>query len=125
MKARARVSVPPKGTIAGLSKVTGSDWHQDMLGNGVTFTDADRVVDPKPFVQLMLYVVVAPGVTEYAPDAPNDTKPVPVQAIALLDDHESFDKPPVGMLEGLALNESVGAAAAATARPLWVFAPSW
>ena len=54
MKTRARVSVPPNGTIAGLSKVTGSDWLQDMLGNGFTFRDVERVVDPKPFVQAML-----------------------------------------------------------------------
>ena len=72
-----------------------------MLGNGFTFRDVDRVVDPKPFVQLMLYVVVALGVTEYDPDAPNDAKPEPVQAVALLDDHESVDSPPGAMLEGL------------------------
>ena len=46
--------MPPNGTIAGLSKVTGSDWLQDMLGNGFTFKDVERVVDPPLPVQVML-----------------------------------------------------------------------
>jgi hypothetical protein len=103
--------------------VIGSDCVQDMPGNGLTFTDADRLVDPETFVQLIAYVVVSPGVTEYCPDAPNDAKPVPVQAIALFDDHESVETAPGVMLAGLALNERVGAVDDAASRLLWVVHP--
>ena len=41
MKTRARVSVPPNGTIAGSLKVTGSDCFQEKPGTGFTITGAD------------------------------------------------------------------------------------
>jgi hypothetical protein len=96
-----------------------------MLGNGFTFRDVDRVVDPKPFVQVMPYVVVSLGETEADPDPTTGVKPDPVQASALLDDHESVDEAPGATRAGLPLNESVGAVDDASARPLGVFAPTW
>jgi hypothetical protein len=36
-------------------------------------------------------------------------KPVPLQAVELVDDHESVDEPPEAMLVGFAPNTSVGA----------------
>jgi hypothetical protein len=96
-----------------------------VVGNGFTFRDVDRVVDPKPFVQLMPYVVVSLGETEADPDPSSGRKPDPVQASPLLDDHESVDEAPSVMLAGPALNESVGAVDDASARPLWVFALAW
>jgi len=88
-----------------------------MPGNGFTSRDADRVVDPRTLVQVMLYVVVTLGETETDPDVPNGKKPVPVQASALLDDHESVDEAPGAMLAGFALNESIGAVDDAASRP--------
>ena len=46
MNSSARVSVPPRGTIAGLLKVTGSDRFQVKLGAGFTITGVVRVADP-------------------------------------------------------------------------------
>jgi hypothetical protein len=58
MKTRARVSVPPKGTIPGAWKTTGSDCVQEKTGAGLTITGNDRVVDPPLPVQVMRYVVL-------------------------------------------------------------------
>ena len=43
----------------------------------------------------------------------------PLQAVALVDDHESVDEAPGAMPAGFALNERVGAVGDAAARPLW------
>jgi hypothetical protein len=119
MKSRARVSVPPNGTIAGLSKVTGSDWVQERVGKGLTTTGVVRVVDPPLPVHVILYVVLTLGETETDPEAPDAVKPTPLQAVALLDDHESVDEAPGAMPTGFVLNERVGAVGDAASRPLW------
>ena len=75
MKTRARVSVPPNGTIAELSKVTGSDCFQEKPGNRFTTTAADCVVDPPLPVQVMPYVVLTVGETETDPETPDEVKP--------------------------------------------------
>ena len=109
MKTRARVSVPPNGTIAGSLKVTGSDCVQVKPGAGFTITGVVRVVDPPLPVQVMLYVVLTVGETGRDPETPDGEKPVPLQEVALVDDHDSVDEAPGAMPPGLALNESVGA----------------
>ena len=116
MKTRARVSVPPNGTIAGLLKVTGSDCFQEKPGAGFTITGSDRVVDPPLPVQVMLYVVLTVGETEADPETPNGEKPTPLQEVALVDDHVSVDEPPGAMYGGFALSKSVGAVGDTPAR---------
>jgi hypothetical protein len=64
----------------------------------------------------MLYVVVAVGETETDPEAPDGENPVPLQEVALVDDHDSVDQAPGATPLGLALNESVGAVGDASAR---------
>jgi hypothetical protein len=66
----------------------------------------------------MLYVVLTVGETETDPETPVGEKPVPLQAVALVDDHESVDEAPGAMLVGFAPNESVGAVGDAAARPM-------
>jgi hypothetical protein len=100
MKTRARVSVPPNGTIAGSLKVTGSDCCQVKPGTGFTTTGVDRVVDPPLPVQVMLYVVVTVGETERDPETPDGEKPAPLQEVALVDDHVSVDEAPAATYEG-------------------------
>jgi hypothetical protein len=78
MKTRARVSVPPNGTIPEAWKVTGSDFVQEKSGAGFTITDVRRVVDPPLPVQVMLYVVLAAGETSRDPETPDGEKPVPL-----------------------------------------------
>jgi hypothetical protein len=119
MNTSARVSVPPNATIAGLSNVTGSDWVQEKVGDGLTTTAADRVVDPPVPVQAMLYVVLTVGETETDPETPVGEKPVPLQAVALVDDHESVEEAPEAMRSGLVPNESIGVVGDAAARALW------
>jgi hypothetical protein len=114
MKTRARVSVPPNGTIAGLSKVTGSDWLQLKVGNGFATTAADSVVDPPLPVQVTLYVVLTAGETETKPETPVGEKPVPLQAVALVEDHESVEEAPEAINRGFAPNTSVVGDTAAT-----------
>jgi hypothetical protein len=109
MKTRARVSVPPNGTIPEAWKVTGSDRFQAKSGAGFTTTAADRVADPPPPVQVMLYVVLTVGETEADPETRDGEKPTPLHDVALVDDHVSVDEAPGATPEGLALNESVGA----------------
>jgi hypothetical protein len=92
-----------------LLKATGSDSRHEKLGNGLTTTAADRVVDPPLPVQVMLYVVLTVGATERDPEAADGEKPVPRQEVALVDDHESLDDAPGAMPSGLALKMSVGA----------------
>ena len=99
--------------------MTGSDWLQEKPGIGFTTTAADRVVDPPPPVQVMAYVVLTVGETETDPETPVAEKAVPVQAVALVDDHDSVDEAPEAMLAGSAPNESIGAVGEAAARPLW------
>ena len=117
MKTRARVSVPPNGTIPGLLKVTGSDCFQEKPGTGFTITGVVRVVDPPLPVQVMLYVVLTVGETRRDPEARSGSKWTPLQEVALVEDHESFDEAPGAMPPGLALNASVGAVGDAAARP--------
>src|SRR5271166_6281818 len=117
MKTKARVSVPPNGTIAALLKVTGSDCFQEKPGAGFTITGNDRVVDPPLPVQVMLYVVLTVGETKRDPEAPDGEKPTPLQEVALVDDHVSVDEAPGGMLAGFALNETGGAVGDTAARP--------
>ena len=97
--------------------VTGSDCAQVTFGGGFTFTDVLRVVDPPLPVQVMLYVVLAVGETRRDPETPDGEKPVPLQEVALVDDHDSVDEAPGAMPPGLAWNESVGAFGDAAARP--------
>ena len=65
----------------------------------------------------MPYVVLAVGETETDPDTPGGEKPVPLQVVALVDDHDSVDEAPDAMDPGLAPNVSVGAFGDAAARP--------
>ena len=50
---------------------------------------------------------------------PVGEKPVPLQEVALVDDHESVDEAPEATLAGLAPSESIGAVGDRGARPLW------
>jgi hypothetical protein len=97
MKTRARVSVPPNGTIPEAPKVTGSDCRQEKAGGELTSTGVVRVVDPPLPVQVMLYVVLFVGETEREPEALDGEKPVPRQEVALVDDHDSVDDPPLAI----------------------------
>ena len=65
-----------------------------------------------------MYVVLAVGETETDPETPVGEKPVPLQAVALVDDHESVDEAPEAMDPGLAPIISVGAVGDTAARPL-------
>src|SRR5271165_3454666 len=105
MKTKARVSVPPNGTIPEAWKVTGSDFVQEKPGAGFTITAVLRVVDPPLPVQVMLYVVLAIGETRRDPETPDGEKPVPLQEVAFVEDHDSVDQAPGAMPIGLALNE--------------------
>jgi hypothetical protein len=118
MKTRARVSVPPNGTIPEALKVTGSDCRQEKAGGGFTITGVVPVVDPPLPVQVMLYVVLVVGETEREPEAPEGKKPAPLHEVALVDAHESLEEAPGVMDAGFALNMSVGALADAGARAL-------
>ena len=75
---------------------------------GSTTTAADRVVDPPLPMQVMLYVVLTVGEINGSRDA-RGREAVRLQAVGLVDDHESVDAPPEAMLVGFALNTSVGA----------------
>ena len=97
--------------------VTGSDFVQEKSGAGFTITDVRRVVDPPLPVQVMLYVVLAAGETSRDPETPDGEKPVPLQEVALVEDHDSVDEAPEAMAPGLAWNERVGAPGDAAARP--------
>lgn len=55
--------------------------------------------------------------TRRDPETPDGEKPVPLQEVALVDDHESVDEDQGGMLAGFALNETVGAFGDTSARP--------
>jgi hypothetical protein len=57
----------------------------------------------------MLYVVVTVGETETDPETPLGEKPVPLQVLALVDDHKSAAEAREAMLAGFAPNVSVGA----------------
>jgi hypothetical protein len=66
----------------------------------------------------MVYVVFTVGETRRDPEAPDGEKPVPLQEVALVDDHVSVDEAPAATLGGFALNESVGAFGVADASVL-------
>jgi hypothetical protein len=83
----------------------------------LTITGAVRVVDPPLPVQVRLYVVLIVGETARDPATPDGEKPVPLQEVALVDDHDSVDDEPAAMPQGLAPNESVGAFGDAGATP--------
>jgi hypothetical protein len=68
--------------------------------------------------------VLTVGETERDPETPDGEKPTPLQDVALVDDHDSFDEAPRVMPVGLAPNMTVGAAGDAAARPLQV-GPPW
>jgi hypothetical protein len=74
-------------------------------------------------VQVTLYVVLTVGETETDPETPVREKPVPLQPVALVDDHESVDEAPEAMLVGFAPNMSVGAVGDTAARLLWIIHP--
>ena len=93
------------------------------LGAGFTVTGIVRVVDPPLPAQVMLYVVVTAGETAKDPETSDGEKPVPLQEVALVDDHDIIDEAPLAMPPGLALNESVGAVGDASARLLRVAQP--
>jgi hypothetical protein len=116
MNTSARVSVPPNGTIPEALKATGSDCRQEKLGNGFTITAVDAVVDPPPPVQVTMYVVLTVGETERDPEGPDGEKPVPLQEVALVDDHDSVDDAPAAAAPGLALKTTVGAVGDTAAR---------
>jgi hypothetical protein len=117
MKTRARVSVPPNGTIAGALKVTGSDFIQENSGGGLTITGVVRVMDPPLPVQVIRYMVLTLGETERDPETPDGEKPVPLQDVALVDDQESVEDASGAMYAGFALNASVGASVDRGAMP--------
>ena len=71
----------------------------------------------------MVYVLLAVGETETDPETPLGEKPVPLQAVALVDDHKSVDEAPEAMLGGFAPNVSVGAVGDTAARPVWMVHP--
>jgi hypothetical protein len=79
------------------------------VGSGFTITAADSAVDPPLPVQVTLYVVLTVGETKADPAAPEGEKPVPLQEVALVDDHVSVDEAPGATLGGYALNVRVGA----------------
>ena len=54
-------------------------------------------------------MVLTVGETETDPETPDGEKPVPLQAVALVDDHESVDEAPEATLDGLEPKMSVGA----------------
>jgi hypothetical protein len=93
------------------------------VGVGFTITVADRVVDPPLPVQVTAYVVVAAGETETDPETLVGEKPVPLQAVASVDDHDSVDEAPETMDPGLAPIISVGAVGDTAARPVWTVHP--
>jgi hypothetical protein len=94
MKAKLRISVPVNCVGVWLLNVTGSDFAQVTFGGGFTCTDVLRVVDPPLPVQVMLYVVLAVGETRRDPETPDGENPVPLQEVALVDDHDSVDEAP-------------------------------
>jgi hypothetical protein len=53
-------------------------------------------------MQVTLYVVLTVGETETDPETPVGEKPVPLQPVALVDDHESVDEAPEATLGGFA-----------------------
>ena len=75
------------------------------MGNGFRTTGNDPVVDPPLPVQVTLYMVSTVGETETDPDTPDGENPVPLQEVALVDDHESVDDSPGAMATGFALEE--------------------
>jgi hypothetical protein len=77
--------------------VTGSDFVQETSGGGFTITDVLRAVVPPLPAQVMLYVVLAVGETRRDPETPDGEKPVPLQEVALVEDHDSVDKAPGAM----------------------------
>src|SRR5271166_2273108 len=108
MKAKLRISVPVNCVGVGLLNVTGSDFVQDKSGGGFTITDVVRVVDPPLPAQVMVYVVLAVAETRRDPETPDGEKPVPLQEVALVENHDSVDESPRAMPAGLAWNERVG-----------------
>jgi hypothetical protein len=70
-------------------------------------------------VQVTVYEVLAAGETETDPETPAGEKPVPLQEVALVDDHDSVDEAPEAMDPGLAPIISVGAVGDTAARPVW------
>jgi hypothetical protein len=105
-------------------KATGSDFVHEKPGGGLTITGVVRVVDPPVPVQVTLYVVLTVGETERDPEAPDGEKPVPLQDVALVDDHESVEKAPGAMYAEFAPKLSVGASVDTAARPFQV-GPLW
>jgi hypothetical protein len=67
----------------------------------------------------MVYVVLTVGETETDPETPAGEKPVPLQEVALVDDHDSVDEAPEAMDPGLAPITIVGAVGDTAARPVW------
>jgi len=51
-------------------------------------TAADSAVDPPLPVQVMLYVALTVGETKEDPEVPDGEKPVPLQEVALVEDHD-------------------------------------
>ena len=66
----------------------------------------------------MLYVVLTVGETNRDPEARDGEKPVPLQEVALVDDHDNVDEAPGATFGGYALNVRVGAVGDTAARPL-------
>lgn len=54
-------------------------------------------------------MVVTPGFTAVEPEIPDAAKPPPVQAVALVELHDSVDDCPEAIDAGLADNDAVGA----------------
>ena len=71
----------------------------------------------------MVYVVLAVGETETDPETPAGEKPVPLQEVALVDDHDSVDEAPEAIDPGFAPIMSVGAVGDTAARALWLVHP--
>ena len=89
----------------------GESVTEQAGAKAVTVTVAERESLPPAPVQVTEYVVEDDGETETLPDvAPPVENPVPVQEVALADDHVSVEEFPFIMLVGLAESAAVGAA---------------
>jgi hypothetical protein len=100
------VLLPPLATVGG-------DALIETVGGLTTVTVVDCAAVPLVPVQLNVKVVLeVSGPVETDPETgllvPANVPPLPVQVVALVDDQESVLLPPLAILEGDALIETVG-----------------
>jgi hypothetical protein len=82
----------------------------------VTVTLADAEALPPAPVHVTLYVAFDVGETEIDPEVPFAVNPLPVQLVALVEDHVSVEDWPEVIEVGFALNATVGAGVDACVR---------